>query len=287
MTNRRWTDREIDGLFAGKIPADSDLARLAPLVDELRREAALPVEPAKVEGMARSLAEAARESRPGPALRRSRRETRAPVRWGRRLVTIGGVTALATIGIGGVAAAANGAAPGDLLYSVDRAFEAVGIGNGGTQERLQEAVRLADEGDVDGALLHAAHAERARGNASAAGTLETTASEVTGLAPEDNAEIRASVAEMLRWMESTDANGSDFGQGVAERARAIGDAASHGRGNPGDTTSTTPNDGSHGNSGDASHGNSDSKSHDKSPGESDSSPDPGASSSGSRGSVGR
>ena len=38
----------------------------------------------------------------------------------------------------GVAMAADGASPGDLLYGVDRALESVGIGAGGIDERLAE-----------------------------------------------------------------------------------------------------------------------------------------------------
>lgn len=40
--------------------------------------------------------------------------------------------------------------------------------------------------------------------------------------------VRTSVAEMLQWMAETNVTGSEFGQGVAERARAIG-VAPHGQ----------------------------------------------------------
>jgi hypothetical protein len=236
MRNARWSDREIDALLMGKAPTDGDLARLAPLVEAVRGEANSLADSPTVETMARVLAEAARKGSGKPVFRRERRAARVPQPWGRRLVVVSGVAVLATVGAGGVAVAADGAAPGDLLYSVDRAFEAVGIGNGGSQERLHEAVRLADEGDVDGALRHAAHAVREQGDAGAAGTLETTAGEVTELAPENETEVRDAVSDMLRWITSTDADSSDFDDGVADRARAIGDTASRGRANQGDVT---------------------------------------------------
>ncbi len=263
MTNTRWSDRDIENLFAGRAPANGDLARLAPLIDGLRKDADRPAPSAHVKRMARSLAEVAREGAARPMPRRARRAVRAPVPWRRRIVSVGGVVALATIGVGGVAVAANGAAPGDLLYSVDRAFEAVGIANGGMPERLDEAARLADEGDLNGALRHAADAVEAGGDSGTAGTLETTAADVTTLGSEDSTEVQAAVSDMLQWMAATDYRGRDFGQGVAERARAIGDSVSHGgdssdtsQGTTGDTSNGTTGDTSNGNSGDTSHGNS-------------------------------
>lgn len=53
---------------------------------------------------------------------------------------------------------ANDAAPGQLLYGLDRAAEKVGLGRGDARERLQEALRLVERGDNDGALLIAAEA---------------------------------------------------------------------------------------------------------------------------------
>jgi hypothetical protein len=68
------------------------------------------------------------------------------------------VTAGLMIGLGsfgGVAYASNGAAPGDLLYGLDRALEAVGLGDGGAAERLAEVQALIDQGDAARGLHHA------------------------------------------------------------------------------------------------------------------------------------
>jgi hypothetical protein len=55
----------------------------------------------------------------------------------------------------GVAIAADHSGPGDVLYGLDRALEAVGIGSGGNTERLQEVKALIDSGEIKDGLSHA------------------------------------------------------------------------------------------------------------------------------------
>jgi len=223
MRNAQWSDRDLEDLFAGRGPTEGDLARLAPLFDELRREATPPSEES-VGRMAQILAQKAKKS---TAAAPARRASKAP--WKRRLVTIGGVAALATVGIGGAAVAANGAAPGDLLYSVDQAFEAIGIGNGGTHERLDEAARLCDRGRVDQALEHAAKAIEREGDEDSARALVQAALEVQNQGAEQSVEVRTQVSEMLQWMGSEDPKGKGFGLGVSERAQEVRNTALHGK----------------------------------------------------------
>jgi len=52
---------------------------------------------------------------------------------------------------------------------------------------------------------------------------------------EQSLQVRTAVAEMLQWMSTTDAQGRDFGKGVAERARAIGGNTDEGDVEDGDT----------------------------------------------------
>lgn len=52
--------------------------------------------------------------------------------------------------------------------------------------------------------------------------LRRAAEAVLSNGSEQSLEVRTAVAEMLQWMSTTDAEGREFGQGVAERARAIG-----------------------------------------------------------------
>ncbi len=81
----------------------------------------------------------------------------APARsWRRRLATVTAAAAVLAGGNVGLALAADPAAPGDLLYGVDRAYERVaevlGIGGDTARERLDEASTLAARGDVSRAL---------------------------------------------------------------------------------------------------------------------------------------
>lgn len=68
----------------------------------------------------------------------------------------GGV--LLAVGTSGLAVAADGAVPGDLLYGVDLALEKLGVGSGGATERLQEASSLIEHGRVARGLDHVANA---------------------------------------------------------------------------------------------------------------------------------
>lgn len=69
-------------------------------------------------------------------------------------------TAFAVVSVTGLGAVADSAVPGDSLYPVDRAYEAVGrvIGRNAdrTQETLQEAITLAQRGDRERAVVHVA-----------------------------------------------------------------------------------------------------------------------------------
>ncbi len=66
----------------------------------------------------------------------------------RRAATVAATVALLIGGGAGAAIAANSASPGDVLYGVDQALEAVGIRDGGAQERLEEVQQLVTRGDV-------------------------------------------------------------------------------------------------------------------------------------------
>jgi hypothetical protein len=82
----------------------------------------------------------ARARADGPARRRS------PV------AVLVGVTLLFALVVG-LGALADSAVPGQFLYSVDRAYESVGFGGNGAEERLEEAIVLVDRGDADRAVV--------------------------------------------------------------------------------------------------------------------------------------
>lgn len=117
-------------------------------------------------------------------------------------------------GLGGVAYAANGAVPGDVLYGLDRALEAVGIGNGGSAERLEEVTALVEQGHAERGLEHAA--AMVEGNAGAQAALLAAAERIGGF---DRAAAHEGVAALLTYLSEN--VGSVDGATVAELAQAV------------------------------------------------------------------
>jgi len=141
-------------------------------------------------------------------------------RWRTRLATAAAAGVASVAALGGLASAADGAAPGAVLYGVDRAFEAIGIGNGGAHERLEEAVALAEHGDPALGLEHAAGAT----GDSAAHTALIQAAERIMVREQsqigEQTQTRLQVAELLQYMAQ---NAGDIdGPTVAGLARSIG-----------------------------------------------------------------
>jgi len=126
----------------------------------------------------------------------------------------------------GVAFAANGAAPGDALYGYDRAAEMVGIGSGGLQERLAEAAVLAQNGDCEQALAHAAEACAQFGTddpgvAQANAALLQAANAVKTANQGETSQIRERVTQMLGWMATTEPADPAFGESAKAHACAV------------------------------------------------------------------
>lgn len=258
-----WSPEDSETVLRGHRPESTDAARLVPAIAALRSRAHGTADSSAVAAMASLLAEAALAPTAPARSRASRPVAAHPVAPWRRRVSIAGVVAiLASAGLAGTAAAADGAAPGDALYGVDRALEAIGIDNGGSGERLHEAGKLAGNGDMQGALHHAAEALEGEGDASSSEALLAAADQVAANTSANSAEVRARVAEMLEWMATTDVRGKDFGQAVSSYARGLGGAngdaagAAGDQGNSGDgaTTNEQGNSGSAGKSGNAGGG---------------------------------
>ena len=144
------------------------------------------------------------------------------------------VAIVAILAFTGVAYGANGAAPGDTLYGLDRSLEKAGIGDGGVKERLSEAGDLMDQGRIDEGLKHAAEAlaeeqddldedddgelteEQRLGREEA---LLAAAEAVLAGGSEQSLEVRTRVAGKLRWMATTELTGKEYGQAVSALAR--------------------------------------------------------------------
>ena len=135
-------DRDIERLLAGRPPDNQDLAPLASFVSALA--AFRDTDPPEdfVEDISNRAAQIARDQHSRSAIEKSEpRARRFGLGLKRRAVT--GLTGLMIIsGLTGVAWASDEAVPGDWNYGIDRAVEAVGIGSGGDDERLQELVEI-------------------------------------------------------------------------------------------------------------------------------------------------
>jgi len=238
-----WSPEDTEIALRGQRPPSADAARLMPAIAALRSRAHGTADPSAVAAMAHLLAEATLAPAATGGARALRPVTARPSAPWRRRASIAGIAAiLAAAGLAGTAAAANGAAPGDALYGVDRALEVVGIDNGGASERLAEAGKLAAEGNVEGALHHAADALRGAGDSSSSEALVAAADRIVSSGNGNSAEVKARVSQMLMWMTTADVKGTDFGQTVSSYARGVGGSQDGGStpGKSGDAA--TPND---------------------------------------------
>lgn len=212
MLRIRTEDRKVEALLSRRVGGDPDgLGSLLITLDPDRLNISIEE---RASDFAAEASRLVRLAEPETPIRSPRRRL-VP-----RLATVGLSTALVMGLLTGVALAADGSHPGDALYGLDRALEEVGINDGGIAERLDEAQALADDGQTAEALAHMAEA-LGETSPNAANALENAAGRFE---PHDNPSqsVREGVADMLAWMASREASGRDFGQGVAERARALG-----------------------------------------------------------------
>ena len=201
----RLSDADVERLLSGR-PSDSDAhADLAQFIATMADDVEPPGDP---RFMATALAATARSARPQPRIAR------------RRLVALASTLAM-FFALSGVAAAADRAVPGDLLYPLDLAFESIGIGAGGIDERLEEFDVLVARGEHELAfdLLDKFSAKASDPEAAEAQAhMESTArrSSLFAAAVQDKvAEKREFIKENQR--RGTGLDGSDFGHGVADR----------------------------------------------------------------------
>jgi len=214
---KRYSDDEIERLLAGGVPEEDELTGLVSLIDGLRTLGTYQPNEAQVQSLAAQAAAVVRETAPTSVQPASPR--------GRLVPRFAGATAalLLLVAMTGVAAASDFAAPGDLLYPIDRALEQIGVGDGGAAERLLEAKVLVDRGMSADALDHVSQALHETGDEEAATALQEAATRIRStIEGEAASEVREDVADMLEFIANAEEKGEDFGQGVAERARQIG-----------------------------------------------------------------
>lgn len=236
MPKRALTDRQIEILLSGLSPKEESLARFGSVLTTLHGPTPAPPGERHILTLAAEAAALGRkpaEETPSPS--QSRRGPRPVFGLKRRLA--GGLAAAVLLsGMTGVAVAANGSGPGDALYGLDRALEAVGIGDGGAAERIEEARRLLEKGELATAIGQIADAveagstaesfspEAVRASEALRGAADSVRGGQEGLEPED---VRSAVAAMLteiaEMLEADELNGAALGERISEMARALGE----------------------------------------------------------------
>ncbi|MEN8040349.1 MAG: hypothetical protein ABFR95_02495 [Actinomycetota bacterium] len=235
MGHHEATDRDIERLFDGSVDEANEFASVAGLVAALQSEAIVDVDEATIVAYTQStVVEAANAAQQPSADSSTERVASTPLLTGfrRRVAAVAATSALFIGSLSGVAVAADHAKPGDTLYGIDRALEAIGIGNGNTDERLVEVQALFDSGEVPRGLRLAADVVNLHrpDNADASSALLDAADRVMSGGSEQSLEARDAVAGLLSHLSKS---GQEFnGPKVAEIARQIG--------RPDDSSAGTP-----------------------------------------------
>jgi hypothetical protein len=197
----RLNDDDVERLLTGT-SNDGDLSDLRSVIDVLRAGVNDTVSESVIgEYVDATVTAALRPSE------RSKRSIPLPtprhVRLLRRPAVVGFISMLTlVVGMSGVAWAANSSKPGDSFYSLDRAFEAIGIGNGGAAERFSEIRALFDAGDLSRMLDHVTHVipRNAIGTGSAVVALRAAALSVPDRSTPATTETISAVSKLLDYL---------------------------------------------------------------------------------------
>ena len=234
MPTTKVLDREIELLLVGTPTEGGRLSGLAPVIEMIRTQWTPTPSESEIAHFASSAGSAVKVTQSAAtAVTTLQRRRVAPQRGlTPRLATVG-MAVLLMSGTAGMALAANSAVPGDALYGLDRAFERVGIGSGSTDERFEEAVVMAAQGRSDEALAHGIEAlsgQSADSSAMALGALTTASENLVHIQDTAHAASTANirVSALLTYIaenigKDVGTDGREFGQGVAQLARDIGE----------------------------------------------------------------
>ena len=228
MAQSTLSDLEMERLLTGMPPEKDTAAQLVALIDLIRGEGDRTPSEATVTRVASQAASLVRAAATATIPARPSRPTA-----GWRLRPQVAVVAGAIVVFGafsGVAVAADGAAPGDALYGIDRALERVGIGAGHAEERLEEARTLLSEGEASEALRHATEVLTEEEDGTEVGdaraALEDAAATLENDSQPSNNRTREEVTALLDYIRANrgpyvGTDGKEFGQGVADLAHEI------------------------------------------------------------------
>lgn len=227
---RHPTDEEIEAILTGRLPEGIGAAGLAGALEQLRSLADVPVPD---ELVARHVSMVVAEVSLSPATGPSTSPVAASKQPRRRLVLSGFLSTLlgkvmaASVAFAaagsGVAVMADGAAPGDALYGIDRALERVGILDGGAAERVAEAQALMERDLPDQAVAQAAEAAEIAGDGNTAAALTEAAARVRSAEGEVSSLTRQQVAAILELLAAQIADGGVVGEDVAAAANSLVD----------------------------------------------------------------
>ena len=228
------SDEQIELLLTGAADVPEGLVPIATAFTALREDATHSID---VEAITTAAAKVASEvGSPRAPMAPIGRPLLSRLRQRAAAVAVGATVMLGSMS--GLAVAADDAKPGDFLYGIDRAFEVVGVGNGSSSERIDEAEALIEAGDVPRGLRHAAEAvENDKDSSGASAALLRAADRVRSGGSEQSAATRDQVAGLLSYLSEN--AGSIDGQQVAELAREIG-GPKHEAGSPGNAPADNP-----------------------------------------------
>lgn len=203
VSNTEFVDQDVERLISGESPLDPDLAELTSFMDALRSYRTVVPSIDAPEHLVAKAAESVRSGQKAhldlvPLGAGSRPDRRPSWLATRAVAAVASFVLL--VGVSAVALAAHVSIPGDTLYGVDRALEAIGIGDGSVGERLVEADTLAADGnDLEAITLlgETVFRETVRGNATAATAAQQHLEEIALITTGDSSVARQKV-EALR-----------------------------------------------------------------------------------------
>lgn len=242
MPGSLLSDQDIETLLSGLEPAEEGLNHLALAVRTLHRVGPMSVHEANISALAAQAAELARAAK---EIRPTRANLPKPEKRGlgftlRRRLAGGLAAAVFLSGMTGVAVAADGARPGDVLYGLDRALEAVGIGAGGAAERVAEARALLEAGELSSAITQLTEVfedsdsmngesfspETVRASEALKGAVRNITDRGQGSgADEARTEVARMLTRIAELLKANDIDGAQLGETISEMARDIGGEA--------------------------------------------------------------
>ena len=231
VTNTEFVDQDVERLVSGDNPRDPSMAELIPVIDALRSYRSIVPSIDAPELLVAEAAETVRDAQKAHLdlvpFRAEPRPDRRPS-WLATRAAAAVVAFVLLIGVSAIAFAAHVSIPGDALYGLDRALEAVGIGDGSVDERLVEAdILVADGKSVEAITLlgETVYRETVSGNEVAAGAAQRHLEEVALDTNDDGDTARRQVEALTVYIAQSLDEGVAADQKFRDGLRAILDAA--------------------------------------------------------------